>query len=77
MGARAQRLPVFHIVGAPSSRIQKQGLITHHTLGDGVFNNFQHLSASASMKKEGVRFAYHSDSPVSPYGSLKYRKLES
>ncbi|CAN1541317.1 COG3961 Pyruvate decarboxylase and related thiamine pyrophosphate-requiring enzymes [Burkholderiaceae bacterium] len=47
MGARAQRLPVFHIVGAPSSRIQKQGLITHHTLGDGVFNNFQHLSASA------------------------------
>jgi indolepyruvate decarboxylase len=77
MGARAQRLPVFHIVGAPSSRIQKQGLITHHTLGDGVFNNFQHLSASASMKKEGVRFAYHSDSPVSPYGPLKYRKLES
>ena len=47
MGARAQRLPVFHIVGAPSTRIQKQGLITHHTLGDGVFNNFQHLSASA------------------------------
>jgi predicted amidohydrolase YtcJ len=24
------------------------------------------------MKKEGVRFAYHSDSPVSPYGPLKY-----
>jgi len=47
MGARAQRLPVFHIVGAPSTRIQKQGLITHHTLGDGVFNNFQHLSAAA------------------------------
>jgi indolepyruvate decarboxylase len=47
MGARAQRLPVFHIVGAPSTKIQKQGLITHHTLGDGVFNNFQHLSAAA------------------------------
>lgn len=47
MGARAQRLPVFHIVGAPSTRIQKQGLITHHTLGDGVFNNFQHISGSA------------------------------
>lgn len=47
MGARAQRLPVFHIVGAPSTRIQKQGLITHHTLGDGVFNQFQHLSAAA------------------------------
>ncbi len=47
MGARAQRLPVFHIVGAPSTQIQKRGLITHHTLGDGVFNNFQHLSAAA------------------------------
>ncbi len=47
MGAKAQRLPVFHIVGAPSTQIQKRGLITHHTLGDGVFNNFQQLSASA------------------------------
>lgn len=47
MGARAQRLPVFHIVGAPSTQIQKQGLITHHTLGDGVFNNFKAASESA------------------------------
>lgn len=30
------------------------------------------IDASASMKKEGIRFAYHSDSPVSPYGPLKY-----
>ena len=41
MGAKAQRLPVFHIVGAPSTQIQRQGLITHHTLGDGVYNNFR------------------------------------
>jgi indolepyruvate decarboxylase len=47
MGARAQRLPVFHIVGAPSTQIQIQGLITHHTLGDGVFNNFKAASESA------------------------------
>ena len=48
MGARAQRLPVFHIVGAPSTRIQRQGLVTHHTLGDGVFNQFASLSAAAA-----------------------------
>ena len=30
------------------------------------------IDPSASLKKEGVRFAYHSDSPVSPYGPLKY-----
>lgn len=47
MGAMAQRLPIFHIVGAPSTHIQKQGLITHHTLGDGVFNNFKAASESA------------------------------
>lgn len=47
MGAKSQRLPVFHIVGAPSTQIQKQGLITHHTLGDGVFNNFRSLSEAA------------------------------
>ena len=47
MGARAQRLPVFHIVGAPSTQIQRQGLITHHTLGDGVFNNFKAASEAA------------------------------
>ena len=47
MGAKAQRLPIFHIVGAPSTHIQKQGLITHHTLGDGVFNNFKAASESA------------------------------
>ncbi len=47
MGAKAQRLPVFHIVGAPSMQIQRQGLVTHHTLGDGVFNNFKAASESA------------------------------
>jgi indolepyruvate decarboxylase len=47
MGAKSQRLPVFFIVGSPSTQIQRQGLVTHHTLGDGVFNNFQAISAAA------------------------------
>jgi indolepyruvate decarboxylase len=47
MGAKSQRLPVFHIVGAPSTQIQRQGLITHHTLGDGVYNNFRSISEAA------------------------------
>jgi hypothetical protein len=32
----------------PSERIQKQGLITHHNLGDAVYNRFQALSAEAA-----------------------------
>ncbi|MDF1827756.1 MAG: thiamine pyrophosphate-binding protein [Legionellaceae bacterium] len=47
MGCLAHRVPVFHIVGAPSRRIVHQGIITHHTLGDGVYGNFEALSGSA------------------------------
>jgi indolepyruvate decarboxylase len=46
MGSKAHRLPVFHLVGAPSRRITHQRLITHHTLGDGVYGNFESLSAA-------------------------------
>ncbi|MCP9785304.1 alpha-keto acid decarboxylase family protein [Cyanobium sp. N5-Cardenillas] len=48
MGSKAHRLPVFHLVGMPSERIQKQGLITHHNLGDTVYDRFQELSAAAA-----------------------------
>jgi indolepyruvate decarboxylase len=48
MGSKAHRLPVFHLVGMPSERIQKQGLITHHNLGDAVYDRFQSLSAEAA-----------------------------
>ncbi|MGI9142864.1 MAG: thiamine pyrophosphate-binding protein, partial [Fluviibacter sp.] len=47
MGCYTERVPVFHVVGAPSRRITHQKLITHHTQGDGVFGNFEHLSQSA------------------------------
>ena len=47
MGSKAHRLPVFHLVGMPSERIQKLGLTTHHNLGDTVYDRFQPISASA------------------------------
>ncbi|GAA5861427.1 hypothetical protein JCM8547_006125 [Rhodosporidiobolus lusitaniae] len=33
-GAMAERVPVIHIVGAPSTKLQKSGALLHHTLGD-------------------------------------------
>ena len=48
MGAMAERLPVFHLVGTPSLRIVRQGLICHHTLGDRVYDRFEAISAAAS-----------------------------
>ena len=48
MGAMAERLPVFHLVGTPSLRIVRQGLICHHTLGDRNYERFEAISAAAS-----------------------------
>ncbi len=48
MGSKAHRLPVFHLVGKPSERIERLGLITHHNLGDTVYDRFQPLSAAAA-----------------------------
>jgi len=47
MGAKAHRVPVFHIVGMPSERIQHLRLITHHNLGDTRYDRFQDISATA------------------------------
>lgn len=47
MGSKAHRLPVFHLVGMPGERIQRLGLITHHNLGDTVYDRFQAISGSA------------------------------
>lgn len=46
MGSLVHRLPVFHVVGAPSRRIVTQKLISHHSLGDGVYGNHEKLSAA-------------------------------
>src|SRR6476660_5346427 len=48
MGAKAERSLVFHVVGMPSYQHQRVHKIAHHTLGDGVFGNFVHLSGDAA-----------------------------
>src|ERR1700683_3370048 len=48
MGAKAERSCVFHVVGMPTMRNQRVGKIIHHTLGDGLFQNFANISAQAA-----------------------------
>src|SRR5438034_6966525 len=48
MGAKAERSCVFHVVGMPTMRSQRARQIIHHTLGDGVFQNFANISAQAA-----------------------------
>jgi len=48
MGAKAERSCVFHLVGMPTMRKQRVRQIVHHTLGDGVFQNFANISGQAA-----------------------------
>jgi indolepyruvate decarboxylase len=48
MGAKAERSCVFHLVGMQTMRHQRVQKITHHTLGDGVFQNFANISEQAA-----------------------------
>ncbi|KAB8532576.1 hypothetical protein FH972_025521 [Carpinus fangiana] len=47
-GAYAEYVPVVHIVGTPSTLSQKNGMLLHHTLGNGDFNVFTNMSANIS-----------------------------
>jgi len=44
MGAKAERLPVFHLVGAPSMRLARSRKSIHHSFGDGESGQFRQLS---------------------------------
>ncbi len=45
MGSKAERLPIFHLVGAPSMRLVRSHKAIHHSLGDGESGQFRALSA--------------------------------
>ncbi|KAJ5615130.1 hypothetical protein N7537_000244 [Penicillium hordei] len=47
-GACAELVPVIHIVGYPSTIIQKKRLPMHHTLADGDFRRFARMSNEIS-----------------------------
>jgi indolepyruvate decarboxylase len=43
-GSCAERLPVFHLVGTPASRVQAAHRLVHHTLGNGEFDLFYKMA---------------------------------
>jgi pyruvate decarboxylase len=48
-GAYSEFVPVIHIVGCPSRINQANGMLLHHTLGNGDFNVFKSMSANVSV----------------------------
>ncbi|MCJ1470293.1 Pyruvate decarboxylase 1 [Pseudocyphellaria aurata] len=43
-GAYSEFVPIVHIVGTPSTISQRDGMLLHHTLGNGNFNVFADMS---------------------------------
>lgn len=51
MGCKAERVPIFHLVGAPSTRIARTRRHMHHSYGDGdlaQFRSYSEVSACAT-----------------------------
>ena len=50
-GAYSEYVPIVHIVGTPSTLSQRDGLLLHHTLGNGNFEVFADMSHNISCAK--------------------------
>jgi predicted amidohydrolase YtcJ len=83
----SRRLRIEHFTINTSDQVKKTkqlGVVPGFTIGHvdywgAAFHDHivgpdraDRIDPSASFKKEGAPFAYHSDSPVSPYGPLRY-----
>lgn len=61
-GSFAERLPIVHIVGVPSTSAQDNHALLHHTLGDGRFDAFEEMSRKISISV--VKLENHFDDPI-------------
>ena len=50
-GAYSEHVPLVHIVGCPSTTLQKKEALLHHTLGNGDFHVFKDMSSPISHKQ--------------------------
>ncbi|WP_019672089.1 alpha-keto acid decarboxylase family protein [Psychrobacter lutiphocae] len=48
-GSYAEYAPVLHITGAPKMKLQDKKLVLHHSLGNGIFDNFAKMAESVSV----------------------------
>ncbi|MCJ1285776.1 Pyruvate decarboxylase 1 [Xylographa opegraphella] len=48
-GAYSEYSPIIHIVGTPSTIAQKEGMLLHHTLGNGNFDVFANMNRDISV----------------------------
>jgi pyruvate decarboxylase len=49
-GSFSEHVPVVHIVGCPSTVSQRNGMLLHHTLGNGDFSVFANMSSQVTCE---------------------------
>lgn len=57
-GAYSEHVPIVHIVGLPSTISQRDGMLLHHTLGNGNFNVSYYSIRGQNLPKRGWRNTY-------------------
>lgn len=57
-GAYSEYVPIVHIVGQPHTRSQRDGVLLHHTLGNGDFNVFTRMSSGISCATGNLTETY-------------------
>ncbi|GAA5949959.1 hypothetical protein JCM21900_005538 [Sporobolomyces salmonicolor] len=63
-GAYSERVPVIHIVGVPSTKLQKSKALLHHTLGNGKFNVFEEASRGITCAQAFLSSAANAASEI-------------
>ncbi|GAA6020346.1 hypothetical protein JCM11491_000321 [Sporobolomyces phaffii] len=63
-GAYSERVPIIHVVGVPSTKLQKNKALLHHTLGDGQFNVFEQASKGITCAQAFLSSADHAASEI-------------
>ncbi|RPA77450.1 pyruvate decarboxylase [Ascobolus immersus RN42] len=54
-GAYSEHVPLVHVVGVPNTAAQKNGLLLHHTLGNGDFQAFEEMYRKITVSSTHLR----------------------
>ena len=57
-GGYSEHVPIVHIVGTPSTISQRDGMLLHHTLGNGNFNVFSDMNREISCAMAKINDPY-------------------
>lgn len=63
-GAYAERVPVIHVAGVASTKLQKSRAVLHHTLGDGFTNVFEQAHSGITCARAFLQKAEDAASEI-------------